>query len=400
MTCNISCLNGGTCSFNDTCICPPCFIGKSCELCVNVIKFSLTYAMHWDIREASTYSNFNIPEFIYTTIIALMVFMALINNIICLQTFLLPEIRLTNCGIFQISYCFIGLIALIGMQLRMLTMLEFDLLTEAYFYRYMACNIIPVFVIIMGDTCMWLSALLVIEFVLLECFGLNLSRSRRFSVLSSLLCLILISGSHLHEIITRRPSPDPNELNSYTCTFIYALPVDIIDKTLRTVHVTIPCCIHFIASMCILLSITQRVLIVRGRHDFFRVFLNQCIKRKYVFVPPFFIVLSNLPHLILHLKDACEDARDISILRTHVAFNILVYLPPSMTFFIYIYPSISYMHQFRKTFLGRLFKRIFQQVKRRKTNIWHTKFTAGSQETLTFVIPYTPPMMSNKILCQ
>jgi len=42
---------------------------------------------------------------------------------------------------------------------------------------------IPVIVIIMGDTCMWLSALLVIEFFLLECFDLNLYRSRWFSIL-------------------------------------------------------------------------------------------------------------------------------------------------------------------------------------------------------------------------
>jgi len=34
--------------------------------------------------------------------IALMLLMALINNIACLQTFLLQDIRLTNCGIFQI----------------------------------------------------------------------------------------------------------------------------------------------------------------------------------------------------------------------------------------------------------------------------------------------------------
>ncbi len=49
--------------------------------------------------------------------------MALINNIVCLQMFLLHDIRLTNCGIFQILYCFIG------MELRMLTMLKFDSLT-------------------------------------------------------------------------------------------------------------------------------------------------------------------------------------------------------------------------------------------------------------------------------
>jgi hypothetical protein len=367
-------------------------MGERCELSTNVIKFSLTYAMHWDIREASIDSNFNLPEFIYTTVIAMMLLMALINNIACLQTFLIPDIRLTNCGIFQILYCFIGLFTLIGMQLRMFTMLEFDSLIKAYFYRYIACNIIPVLVIIMGDVCMWLSALLVIEFVLLECLNFNLYRSRWFSILSSIIGILLVSGSHLHEIIARRPLPDSNQPDSYTCTFIYPLPLDIIDKTLRTCHVTIPCAIHFIASISILISITRRILIVRGRHDFFRVFLNECIKRKYFFVPPLFIILSNLPHLILHLKDVCEDARNISLLRLHVAFNILVYLPPSITFFIYIYPSKSYMHKFRKTLIGRWLKRLSlkQRINKSRTE---------SIQTVSLIVPYTLPVMRNAILC-
>ncbi len=54
MTCTNNRLNDGTC------ICSPCFTGMRCEMNLNVIKFSLTYAIHWDIRLASVYSSFNI----------------------------------------------------------------------------------------------------------------------------------------------------------------------------------------------------------------------------------------------------------------------------------------------------------------------------------------------------
>lgn len=385
MTCNITCLNEGICSLNDTCTCPVCFMGERCELSTNVIKFSMTYAMHWDIQQASVYSSFNIPEFVYTTVIAVMVLMALINNIACLQTFFQADIRLTNCGLFQILYCFIGLFTIIGLQLRMLTLLEFDSLTEAYSYRYIACNIIPVIFIIMVDVCTWLSALLVIEYVLLECFNFNLYRTRWYSAISSTIAILLISGSHLHEIIARRPKSNPDQLHSYTCTYIYSLPLDIIDKVLRACHVIIPCAIHFIASICILISITRRTLLVRDRNDLFRVFIDECIKRKYFFVPPFIIILTNLPHLILHLKDECEDARNISLLRLHVSFNILVYLPPSITFFIYIYPSKSYMHKFKQTFIGKL---IFRKPKINRSR-------TESTNTLSSNVSYTPPIMKN-----
>ncbi|UJR22878.1 hypothetical protein I4U23_025907 [Adineta vaga] len=366
MICNITCLNDGICSFNDTCLCPPCYIGTSCDISVNVIKFSLTYAMYYDSQNNGINSYFNSITFSYTIIIALMLLISILNNLACLQTFFLHDIRSTNCGIFQILYCLTGLITLIGMQLRMLTMLEFDRLTQAYSYRYIACNIIPVLIIATGDTCMWLSALLAIEFVLLERFNWNLYRTRRFSVISSLICLIIIASSHLHEIIARRPLPDVQDPSAYSCTFIYPLPIDIFDKILRTSHIIIPCMIHFFTSLCIFSSMTRRILLLYSREDYFQVFITECIRRKHFFIPPFVIILFNLPHLILHLKDACEDARDTFLLRMHISFNIFVYFPSTITFFIYIYPSKSYMHQFKKTFIGHWFKRIFHLENQKK----------------------------------
>ena len=364
---------------NDTCRCPPCFIGDRCETSVNLMKFSLTFSMYWDIRQYSSYSNFNVPEFVYTTVIAAMLLMAIVNNVVCLQTFLSYEIRLTNCGVLQIFYCIGGLITVIGMQLRMLTMLEFDSLISSYLYHYAACNIIPITVIVMGNTCMWLSTALVIEFTLLESFNLSLYRSRRFSVISSITVLLITSVSHIHELIARRPLPDPFQTGSYTCTFVYSLPLDVIDKVLRTSHVTLPCTIQFIASIFMLINITRRTLLVHSRDDYFQVFINQCIKRKHFFIPPLAIIVSNLPHLILHLKDECEDAREISILRLHIAFNILVYLPPSITFFIYIFPSKSYMHKFKTTYMGRCLRQIFRRNKSSK--LYNTKLRAISLES-------------------
>ncbi|CAF3692187.1 unnamed protein product [Rotaria sp. Silwood1] len=386
MPCISDCLNGGICSLNETCICPPCYAGNSCEISTNLIKFSLTFAMRWDIEQTLTNSNSNVPEFTYTFVISLMLFMAIINNIACLQTFFLHDIRLTNCGMLQIFYCISGLITIIGMQLRMLTMLKFDALTTAYSYRYAACNIIPVIVILMGDTCMWLSSTLIIEFVLLECFNFDIYRSRRFSIISSIIGLLITIGTHMHEIIARRPLPDLMHPNLYSCTFAYPLPLDIIDKILRTCHVIIPLTIHFIASIFMLMSITRRTLFVRDRTDYFRVFIIQCIKRKHFFIPPLFIILSNLPHLILHLKDECEDARNISILRIHIAFNILVYLPPSITFFIYIFPSKSYMHQFKTTYMGYYLKLIYKKFKDTQIYKWNQLRQISCKNFITLVL--------------
>ena len=63
MTCTIDCENGGKCSFNNTCSCPPCYIGPSCDISMNVIKFSLTYSMSYDSQEYRQRQNL-IPSYL------------------------------------------------------------------------------------------------------------------------------------------------------------------------------------------------------------------------------------------------------------------------------------------------------------------------------------------------
>ena len=314
--------------------------------------------MFWDIDNSESISDqLNLAKFFYTFAIALLLLSSILNNVICLNTFLIDEIRLSNCGVFQILYCFMGLLTIIGMQMRMLTMLIFDRLIHTYAYRYFACNIISVLVILMGNMCTWISALLAIEFLLLECFNYNLHRTRRFSIISFSFTFLLVIGSHLHEIIGRRPLADPYRPDVYSCTFIYPVSLDTIDKVLRALHVLIPCSIHFISTVIILISISRRTVFTRGLNNHWSAFGRTCLKRKHFFVPPLWIIICNVPHLVLHLIDKCEDARELGILQRHVTLNILVYLPPASTFFIYIYPSESYMHKFRSTNFGRFFQR-------------------------------------------
>jgi hypothetical protein len=360
--CSKTCLNDGICSHDNSCQCLSCFTGVHCEINVNVNKFSLTYSMVWDIRYADKTSKFNAAKFSYAFIIAFLVLLALINNSLCLKTFLSYPIRLTNCGVLQILLSCTSLSAIVGMQIRMLIMLKFDDMICTHAYRYLACNVIPVFVILMNNVSMWLSACLAIEYTLLECFNMNLYRTRWVSFVSSIVIFLFVSATHLHEIIARHPIADPKDARLYSCTFIYSLPLDLIDKILRICHVVIPCIIHFISSCTILICITRRNLFLGSRQDYIRTFLHQCMQRRYLFIPPVCFITSNLPHLILHLKNACQDARNISQLRFHIASNILVYLPLAFTFLIYIYPSKRYMQKFYTTSIGQCLKRFFYRT--------------------------------------
>ena len=371
LLCPSSCLNGGICTSNGYCQCQPCFMGNSCQTAINANRFSLTFAMQWDFREYENTSRLNVPKFLYTFSVSFLLFFGILNVIPSLMTFFLPVIRSTNCGIFQILYCITGLSSLIGMMMRLLTTLVFDQTIHTYAYRYIACKLLPVFVIITADCCIWVSALVAIEFFIIELFSVNLHRTRWYSFIVSSIVFIIIFGSHTHEILGRYPFENENDPYSYSCKSIYTLPVDLIDKILRVLHVIIPCSIHFICALSILIQITIRACHVRNTKNYLGMFFTQCVKRKHFVVPPIFIILFNTPHLILHLKDQCEDARDTILLRTHISFNIMVYIPAASVFFIYIYPSKNYMRRFALTPIGRCFQRLVKCC--RSTSIYQKK---------------------------
>jgi hypothetical protein len=366
MNCTGGCLNGGLCSFNNTCVCASCFAGTSCEVDVNAINVPLTWLILWDIDHAETTQDFNWPKLIYIFVIAFMLLMSIINNIVSLQTFLGYEIRQTNCGIYQILFSLTSLMAVITLQLRVMAMLWFDYLTEAYAYRYITCNIMPITTMVMYDTSVLIATLLAIEFVLLECFNFNLNRSRWLSIILSIIIFLITFSLRINILVARRPISDSHRSGLYTCIFIH--PVDIVTtgKIALSIHALVPTIIQLIASLCLLISITRRIGFVFARQDFVRIFLKECRKRKHFFVPLLFTIFTVLPHLFLHLRDECEDARDLSILRLHLSFNILAYLPQSLTFFIYIYPSASYMNNFKRTWSGRLLTGIFNCCNRKE----------------------------------
>lgn len=79
-SCYLSFSNGEVCGINQTCSCPPCFMGDRYETSVNVVRFPLTTSIKWDIDNDAS-ASFNWLIFFYIGTFSLILLFAILNAI-------------------------------------------------------------------------------------------------------------------------------------------------------------------------------------------------------------------------------------------------------------------------------------------------------------------------------
>ena len=344
---------------NSTVLCKECTGGPQCEITYNYLSFSMSSSMSVDVLSAVTQEQHQFFLFLYTFLITFFVFVAIVNNLICIETFLKStKIRITTCGVYLLVYSVYSLVGMCILEVITLVTLFFNdqLLSNSVLY----CRFLPGCVNILYFASLWTSSFLAVERTLIECFNSHYSlyRTRRYSIIASILLLIVLSLINVSTILGRKIVPNPMNEMYYICVLGNQLSFnwEIIDKTLnsRYLHYGIPCLLHLLSSLLVLQHIARRKIYIscltRSRWPF--VFLQQVRSHKDFFIPPILILVCATPHtLLLQLKsDQCVQNSMKFYLRFHLLLDMIIYLPQIITFFVYIYPSRIYRTQFHKTY--------------------------------------------------
>ncbi len=143
-------------------------------------------------------------------------------------------------------------------------------------------------------------------------------------------------------------------LSHVSCTTYYkqiALPyMDILDS----VHMITPVIINVLCSVFVLISIARHQAFIRLSDNCYSHFCAQISKHRDFFIAPLFILVVSLPHEVFaHYMNICIDSSQKSFLRLHIMLIFFQYLPYTLTFLIYIYPSRVYLEEFRRTKIGQ-----------------------------------------------
>ncbi len=344
---NASCLNRGEC-ISDQCLCSTggCFLGNRCEIYYNAIDLPLSSAMLQDTFAA---------HIVYIIIITSLVIIGLINNIAGLMTFIRESIRITACGTYLIVFSTCNILLMIFVQTIVLTILGYD--TPSF--RLWSCYACPYMSLTMGFTVIWMSVAIAIERVLIECFDMNLYGTRCHGIIVSIVLFIYVAIANLPAIFARDFIPDPS--GKVICMYNYAAhPVWArADTVFSYIHISVPCIVHLICSICILTTIARRKILIyrnsRPKQRLYRVWLRQLYIHRDFFFPPIFLITCLLPNAIHgHLLVPCVPYSNAEQLRIHIAFILLLHIPMVFIYIVYIYPNESYTKEFRQTWFYKI----------------------------------------------
>ncbi|CAF0836858.1 unnamed protein product [Adineta ricciae] len=336
-------MNGGRCNLNGSCVCTDtCFVGDFCEINYNAARLPLAGAIVQDYP--STRDD-------YIAIFVLLSLVGLINNIFSLTTFVRERIRITVWGIYLIVFSLLSIALMLTILSYIMVIVRYDNDT----YRLLACHGIPFVSLIMIDGSIFCTAAIAVERVLIECWNFSINGSRWRALCISIGIIIYACVSNLDDIFIREITFDP--VGNPVCTYNFDghpfwRPFDIV---FSYAHVIIPCVIHLICSICVLTTIARRKIFICSTEDkLYQVWFRQLFIHKDFLIPPVCLILCVLPHGILgHLLQTCIPYSDKAKLRLHIAFVLLLYIPQTLTFLLYIYPNDIYWKEFQQTFIYR-----------------------------------------------
>ena len=337
---NTSCLNGGQC-LSDQCQCPTaCFLDARCQTRFNTIDLPFTSAILEDLPSTRT---------IYIVVITLLVAIGLLNNLSALLTFCRETIRLTACGIYLLVFSSCTIVLMVFLQTTVLTIAEYD----SPSFRRWSCYVNPYISLTMGYTGIWISVGIAVERMLIECFNLNFYGSRRHAIFISSGFILFSALSNLPAIFARTYDYDPR--GKLLCMYDYVSHPswEKVDTVFSYIHVIVPCAAHLICSICVLITIVRRkILIHRHSHPkqaLSRVCLRQLYLHRDFFIPPIFLFTCLLPNSIHgHLLVHCVPYGSYTQLRVHIALILLMYIPSTFIYIVYIYPSDTYRKEFSR----------------------------------------------------
>ena len=360
-------------------------IGQTCKMSCNetidIFLIGLMSSMKTDIRTTEIDKQ-QIMTFAYIFSIILLVVFAVVSNLLSIDTFQQPQLRLTTVGHYLLIYTYFSILVLLLLGVRLIQLL--DSLTYAGFMSI--CNIITHTASIFTRICLWMNGFIAFHRALLalELNGVwNQIRSRAAATTQMVAIIVCVVLMHIPELMARRVLSDPVAPGKFVCQIKYSENLLTLNTVFSFIHLFLPVSLNMLANCLILAAISQRKATLHRRSrrsqwmkEFRRVghlFVSPTLTTVSFLVPTLWQVLYRvfsleiciLPQSILSLRFSCVDITIKWLLRLNIAAALLIHLPQAATFLLFILSSQVYMEIFITQ--SRIGKYLCRRLIRRNT---------------------------------
>jgi hypothetical protein len=356
---NYFCENGGRC-FQDNatcpsmtwCACPMCFFGRQCQFTSKGFSLSLEDILAYQIKPLTSLEKQRIVVKVSVAVTTTMLTVGLINGILSITTFQATRPRQVGCGIYllitSINSLFITIVFSLKFAILLLTQMG-TILNQIFLTSQ--CVSLDFLLKTLVQTSEWLFACVAVERALIVIRGVNFDKTRskraaKWVVLVVFLCTIITS---IHEPIHRNMLEDAEEGRRW-CIIRYTIETasmfTLYSTIMNIVHFIVPFSINIISALIIIITATRRRSAAQKQSTFYSNLCDQLSQHKHLLISPLGLVLLALPRLLLYFLLDCLKSIHDSVTLFLIGY-FFSFIPPLLTFVVFIFPSKTYMTDFK-----------------------------------------------------
>ena len=357
------CENDGQCLQDDPicprrsiCLCKACSYGSRCQHRTSALGLSLDAILSYHIIPTKDFSRQ--PIIIKISLILTIIFMlaGLINGILSLVIFKKKSICTVGCGLYLLSSSITTIIITILFTLKFIVFIltQMTILTDMLIIR-IQCYLLEFLIRVSLYLDQWFNACVATE------RAIKIIQSTRFSKRKSrttakwtisLLIFVMIVAS-IHDPISRFVTIDDNENeDEYQIKRIwyivrYESKLDTYNSIIHTVHFLGPFLLNLISSIVLIIKRAHQQQHLHPDQSYRTIIRRQYQEHKQILIAPIILILLALPRLVLVYIRTCMQSENDAWL--YLCGYFISFIPPMLTFVIFILPSKVYKKEFRKT---------------------------------------------------
>jgi hypothetical protein len=199
----------------------------------------------------------------------------------------------------------------------------------------------------------WLNACVAIERAItaMKAIRFDKKKSKQAAKIVITILSIVIVGSCIHEPIYRRlideGNNDDNDVKRIWCIVTYSSGLNVYNSAIHIFHFFGPFIINLISAVILIIKQSRQQANIHTQRSYKQTLRQQFQQHKHLLTAPIVLVILAIPRLIIAFVSKCMKSSDDAWL--YLIGYFISFIPPMLTFVVFIVPSKFYKKEFRKT---------------------------------------------------
>ncbi|CAF1400674.1 unnamed protein product [Adineta ricciae] len=359
------CENGGQC-FQDSpdcpkrsiCVCRSCYYGNRCQFSTSEFGLSLDAILAYHIiPNANIFHQTAIVKLSFSLTILFMI-IGFVNGVLSLMTFKNKIVLEVGCGIYLLGSSITTMLTTLFFGLKYFIYLSSQISPpiNRSFLR-VECYSLDFLLRICLNMDQWLNACVAMERAMTAIQGVQFvkkkSKELAKKVIGVVLVFIILTSIHdpIHRELFEEEDNDDENKKRIWCIVNYSSNLQTYNRFVNSFLFFIPLLINLISTIILIMKKSRQKSNLKKHQPYTTMLCEQIFRHKHLLTAPTILFFLALPRLILLYVSKCMDSSKDSWI--FLSGYFVSFIPPMITFLIFVLPSDFYRTEYKKTIASR-----------------------------------------------